>query len=69
MPRQLNDSGGPCILLRLLPLLALKLTLLASAQPDANDSRDRAGETHNKTDYQPDGQTLLRPGSPRRPPF
>jgi hypothetical protein len=44
MPRQLDDSGSPRILLCLLPLLALKLTLLASSQPGTKDSRARACE-------------------------
>jgi hypothetical protein len=62
MPRQLDDSGGPCILLRLLPLLALKLTLLASAQPGSKDNRDRAEESPKKTDCELDGPTLLAAG-------
>lgn len=69
MSRQLDDSGGPCILLCLLPLLALELTLLASAQPGTKDSRDCADESANKTDCELDLQTLLRPGSHHRSPF
>jgi hypothetical protein len=63
MSRQFDDSGGPCILLCLLPFLALELTLLASAQPGTKDSRDRADESANKTDCELDMQRLLRPES------
>ena len=59
MPRQLDDGGGPRILLCLLPLLALKLTLLASPEPGTKDSRDRPDERPNKTDCELDVQTLL----------
>lgn len=68
MPRQLDDSGSPRILLCLLPLLALKLTLLASPQPGTKDGRDRAYERPNQTDCELDVQTLLMPASLRRPP-
>ena len=59
MPGQLDDSGGPRIVLCLLPLLALQLTLLATPQPGTKNSRDRANERPNKTDYELDAQTLL----------
>jgi hypothetical protein len=59
MPRQFDDGGGPRILLCLLPLLALKLTLLASPEPGTKDSRDRPDERPNKTDCELDVQTLL----------
>jgi hypothetical protein len=59
MPRQLDDGGGPCILLCLLPLLALKLTLLASPEPGTKDSGDRPDERPNKTDCELDVQTVL----------
>jgi hypothetical protein len=67
MARQLDDSGSSCILLCLLPLLALKLTLLTSTQPGTKDGRDRADESPNKTDCELDVQTLLRPSFAQPP--
>jgi hypothetical protein len=62
MPRQLDDCGGPRILLCLLPLLALELTLLATPQPGTKDRRDSAYERPNQTDCELDVQTLLPGG-------
>jgi hypothetical protein len=51
----------------LLPLLALKLTLLATRQPGTKDNRDRANNRSSKTDCELDVETVLPEASVRRP--